>query len=86
MALSDRDRAILEFERSWWKSPGPKRSEIRRRFGLSASRYYELLADLALSDDAMEHDPLVVKRLRRSRDHRRRERFEGSYGRGRPSP
>src|SRR5205085_7024563 len=32
MALSDRERAIIDFERSWWAEPGPKELAIRERF------------------------------------------------------
>lgn len=77
MALSDRDRAILDFERSWWSEAGPKEDAIRRRFSLSATRYYQLLGALIDSTEADRYDPLVVRRLRRMRDRRRRARFEG---------
>ena len=77
MTLTERERAILEFERSWWAEPGPKELAIRERFDLSATRYYQLLGELVDSDDALEHDPLVIRRLRRMRDRRRRARFEG---------
>src|SRR5205085_11631761 len=77
MALSERDRAILDFERSWWTEPGPKELAIRERFDLSPTRYYQVLSDLLESPDAIEYDPLVVRRLRRLRDRRRRARFEG---------
>jgi hypothetical protein len=77
MALSDRDRAIIDFERSWWTEPGPKEAAIRVRFDLSATRYYQILNDLLESPDALEYDPLVVRRLRRMRDRRRRARYEG---------
>ena len=77
MTLTERERSILEFERSWWTEPGPKELAIRERFDLSATRYYELLAELVDSDDALEYDPLVIRRLRRMRDRRRRARFEG---------
>jgi hypothetical protein len=77
MALSERERAILDFERSWWTEPGPKEALIRERLGLSATRYYQLLTSLLESPDAIEYDPLVVRRLRRLRDRRRRARFEG---------
>lgn len=77
MELSDRDRAILEFERSWWSLPGSKESAIRERFDLSATRYYEIVHDLLESPAAMAYDPLVVRRLRRLRDRRRRARYEG---------
>jgi len=77
MALSDRDRAILDFERSWWTEPGPKELAIRERFDLSPTRYYQVLNELLDCGDALAYDPLVVRRLRRMRDRRRRARFQG---------
>jgi Protein of unknown function (DUF3263) len=77
MALSDRDRAILDFERTWWTEPGPKELAIRERFDLSPTRYYQVLNELLESVEAIAYDPLVVRRLRRLRDRRRRARFEG---------
>lgn len=74
MELTERDRAILEFERSWWSEGGPKEALIVERFELSASRYYQILGELLDSDAAYAHDPLVVRRLRRQRDRRRRAR------------
>jgi Protein of unknown function (DUF3263) len=82
MALTDRDRAILEFERSWWAEPGPKELAVRDRFDLSTTRYYEILNDLIELPEAMAFDPLVVRRLRRLRDRRRRARFEGRSASG----
>jgi hypothetical protein len=78
MALTDRDRAILEFERDWWLEPGTtKEAAIRARLGLSASRYRELLNDLLDDPEAMAFDPLVVRRTRRLRERNRKARFEG---------
>lgn len=76
MELTARDRAILDFERSWWTESGPKEALIRDRFELSATRYYQILNELLASQDAYEYDPLVVRRLRRLRDRRRRARHE----------
>jgi hypothetical protein len=76
MALSDRDRAILDFERSWWLETGPKEVAIKARFELSPARYYQVLNELLESPDAIAYDPLVVRRLRRLRERRRRARFE----------
>lgn len=76
MALTDRERSILDFERTWWTEPGSKESAINERFELSTTRYYQLLNELLDSDEAAEFDPLVVRRLRRLRDRRRRSRFE----------
>ena len=77
MALTERDRAILDFERSWWTEPGPKDTAIRERFELSGTRYYQLLSELMADPDAYAYDPLLVRRLRRLRDRRRRARLEG---------
>lgn len=85
MGLTDRDRAILDFERSWWTRPGPKVEAIRSALGLSATRYYQLLGALTGSPEAEAYDPLVVRRLRRVRDNRRRARFEGRSAGGRPT-
>jgi hypothetical protein len=85
MALSDRERAILDFERSWWTEPGTKDVAIRERFDLSPTRYYQVLGELLDSSDALEYEPLVVRRLRRLRDRRRRARFEGRSAGGPPS-
>ncbi len=78
MELTERDRAILDFERSWWHESGPKESLIQERFELSASRYYEILNELLESAEAYDYDPLGVRRLRRLRDRRRRARHENS--------
>lgn len=76
MPLTDRDKAILELERTWWAEPGTKQNAIRTRFALSGTRYYELLAELLESPEAMDHDPLVVRRLRRLRERRRRQLYQ----------
>ena len=83
MELSERDRKILDFERSWWQQEGAKEAAIREQLGLSGTRYYELLQQLCDSPAARAYDPLVIHRLRRLRDRRRRARFEGRSA-GRP--
>ncbi|MGH9102305.1 MAG: DUF3263 domain-containing protein [Acidimicrobiales bacterium] len=84
MALTDRQRAILDLERSWWRAHSSKGVVIRDRLGLSPARYYTLLADLAGSPDAEAYDPLVVRRVRKRRSERRRARFEGRPAGERP--
>ncbi len=76
MALTERDKAILDLERSWWAHPGPKAPEVRERLELSMTRYYELLAEILADPESLHYDPLLVRRLKRDRDRRRRERFE----------
>jgi hypothetical protein len=84
--LSGRDHEILEFERSWWTEPGPKEHRIRERFGLSPGRYRQILGALTESPEAMAHDPLLIRRLRRLRSARRRTRHEGAPVTGRRGP
>lgn len=78
--LSERDSDILTFERQWWKFAGAKEQAIRERFGLSATRYYQVLNALIDKPEALAHDPLLVKRLRRLRANRQRERSARRLG------
>jgi hypothetical protein len=73
-ALSELEREILEFERSWWKYAGAKDSAIREKWDISPTRYYQLLAAIIEKPAALEHDPMLVRRLVRLRDARRAQR------------
>lgn len=68
--LSERDQAVLAFERQWWRHVGAKEEAIRATFGLSAARYYQLLGALVDSPLALAFDPMLVKRLQRMRSAR----------------
>jgi hypothetical protein len=78
--LNERDCDILAFERQWWKFPGAKEQCIRDRFGLSATRYYQVLNGLIDRPEAIAQDPLLVKRLRRLRSERQRARSARRLG------
>lgn len=73
-------REILDFERTWWQSPVSKEAAIRERFGISPARYHQLLNRLIDRPEALQHDPMLVRRLRRLREVRRRKRFAGRLG------
>jgi hypothetical protein len=68
--LSERDQAILGFERQWWKYSGAKEAAIRELFDMSSTRYYQLINTLIDTPEALEFDPMLVKRLRRMRSSR----------------
>jgi Protein of unknown function (DUF3263) len=70
--LTRREHEMLAFERQWWRRPGAKETAIRDRFGISPTRYYQVLNTLVDRPDALESDPLLVRRLRRVRAARRR--------------
>ncbi|MUN62597.1 DUF3263 domain-containing protein [Kocuria sediminis] len=65
--LDETDREILAIENLQWKYQGAKEMEIRRRLGLSPTHYYQRLNVLIDSRAALEHDPMLVGRLRRQR-------------------
>jgi hypothetical protein len=79
-SLSDRDREILAFERQWWKYAGAKETAIRDLFDMSATRYYQTLNSLIDRPEALVHDPMLVKRLRRLRSTRQRTRSARRLG------
>ncbi len=74
--LTERERAILEFEQSWWLSDAPKDQAVRERFLLTESEYSDVLDALVTSDAAAQECPLLVRRLLRQRDRRRRHQLE----------
>jgi hypothetical protein len=68
--LTDEHREILDFERAWWKYAGAKEAAIRDRFGMTATRYYQVLNCLLDDAQAEAYAPMTVRRLRRLRDQR----------------
>ena len=80
VGLSQRDRAILEFERHWWKYAGAKEQAVRDNFDMSSTRYYQVLNALIDRPEALEADPLLVRRLRRLRASRQRQRSARRLG------
>jgi hypothetical protein len=80
--LTEREIQMLALERGWWKYAGAKEQAIRELFDLSATHYYQLLNALIDTEDALAHDPMLVKRLRRLRTSRQRARTARRLGGG----
>ena len=78
--LSERDLKVLEFERHWWKYDGSKEQAIKELFGMSSTRYYQVLNGLINNPAALSEDPMLIKRLRRLRDQRQRTRSARRLG------
>jgi hypothetical protein len=78
--LDERDRQILDFERESWKLTVAKERAIRARFGFSAARYHQLLNRIVDTPEALAYDPMLVRRIRRVREARRRRRVAGQLG------
>ena len=73
-ALTEREQKILAFEQRWWRYAGAKEQAIRDTFGISATRYYQLLNALLDNPAALAAEPMLVGRLRRLRASRTRRR------------
>jgi len=78
--VDERWQELLEFERDGWHGPGSKEAAVRERFGLSPARYYQALNRAIDRPEALRHDPMLVRRLRRLRETRRSKRFARRLG------
>lgn len=78
--LDRRELEILDFERKWWKYAGAKEEAIRELFGMSATRYYQVLNAVVDKPEALVADPMLVKRLRRLRASRQKARAARRMG------
>jgi hypothetical protein len=76
--LTDRQRDVLDFERTWWQFDQSRDELIRARFGCAPDEYDAELEDVLEHPGAMRHDPLVVRRFQRRRLRRRRTLIEGT--------
>lgn len=76
--LSEQEMRILAFERNWWRQPGAKEQAIADIFGISGTRYYQMLNEIIDRPEALGFDPVLVKRLRRLRARRQRTRSSPS--------
>lgn len=79
----DRAHRVLEFERAWWGHSGAKELAIRREFGWTSARYYQVLNAVIDTEVAVRYDPVLVGRLLEVRDDRalrRRTRLGGADG------
>lgn len=75
--LSERHAAMLDFERSWWSNTEPRERVIRARFQCSPDEYHAELTAVLDDPAALDHDPLVVRRLARLRLRARKMRHDG---------
>lgn len=76
--LSERHAAMLDFERSWWENTDPRDQVIRARFQCSPDEYHAELTTVLEDPTAMDHDPMVVRRLKRLRLRARKLRHDGA--------
>ena len=76
--LNEREIAIIEFESHWFNLDEDRHDAIRARFACSVEEYNLELNRVIDLPAALVADPLVVRRLRRHRERRRRALVEGA--------
>jgi hypothetical protein len=63
-------RQTLDLEASWWRYAGTKDVAIREVFAEEPVSYYQRLGRLLDDPRALDHAPVLVRRLRRQRARR----------------
>lgn len=72
--LTVRDTMALDLEDQRFKYAGAKDAAIRDTLGWSPTRHYQVINDLIDRREALEHNPILVRRLLRLREQRQRAR------------
>lgn len=85
-ALTDMQRAILDFERRWSRTLGAKDQAIRDELGLDPDQYYRHINELVDDPAAMRYAPTVVNRYWRLRKVQQRNRFRPRAQEPAPGP
>ena len=61
--LTDRERAMLDFCRRWWRARGRQNAAIRAEFGTSPTRFWQEVRTLATRESAIAYAPDVCRRV-----------------------
>lgn len=77
---------MIHFEATWFVEGLDRHDTIRERFGCSSEEYTHELNQVIDDPASLELDPLVVRRLLRNRDRRRRARLDGPAAEGTTGP
>ncbi|MGZ8604134.1 MAG: DUF3263 domain-containing protein [Actinomycetota bacterium] len=78
--LDDVTRRVLEFERAAPSLGRSKERAIRESLGMTPTRYHQVLVGALDRPEALAFDAMLVRRLRRLRDARRRTRLARRLG------
>lgn len=86
MPLTDHERALLDFERHWWRYGATRADAARARFGLGGTEHRRMVGALMDRPEALAHDPVLVRRLRRMRVSHRTTRSAAGQARAAARP
>ena len=74
MALTDTERALLDFAGRWYRFPGAQAQALRDEFAMTETTYWRRVNVLLDTPSAAAYAPSTVNRLRRIRSDRLRAR------------
>lgn len=80
MPLTDLERQQLDFAGLWFRFAGAQEQQIRDRFDMSATRYWQAVNGLIDRPEALAYAPTTVNRLRRLRVERQAARSSKRLG------
>jgi hypothetical protein len=60
--LTDRERAMLDFARRWYRFRGAQEGAIRDELGMSPTRFWQQVRALAARQEAIAYAPDVCRR------------------------
>lgn len=68
--MTDAERQMREFAGHRWQYAGNQETAVRAEFGVSLTRYWQVVNRVLDDPDALRFDPQLVRRLRRIRSAR----------------
>ncbi|MBM7280314.1 DUF3263 domain-containing protein [Gordonia rubripertincta] len=69
--MIDDEKRMLELAGKRWNYPGNLEQRVRDEFGISLTRFWQIVNRLIDTEEALAYSPVVVNRLRRLRAPRR---------------
>lgn len=70
MDLTDREKAMIDFARRWYRYAGAQEQAMRDEFDLSATRFWAIFNLLLDRPEALAYDGPTINRYRRMREAR----------------
>ncbi|MDP1877965.1 MAG: DUF3263 domain-containing protein [Actinomycetota bacterium] len=79
-ALTDQEKAVLDFAARWWRYRGAQEEAMTVELGLSSTRFWQIVNTLIDRQEALAYAPTTVHRLRRERAIKLRARSARTRG------
>ena len=68
--MTEEERRMLDLAGQRWNYPGSLEQKVRDEFGISLTRFWQIINQLVDTEKALAYAPITVNRLRRLREGR----------------